>query len=136
MDILSYILGKQAGGGGGNNGGYDLVIKGNTWRLDQITALETISGTFAACEAKALAQEPIRVLLYGAAINTPEFPYTKTFGIISVYYDNYAIDEEDHDILIEAMDYDANANKLIKRLIALWRGGGLTVYPPKYVSMT
>ena len=130
------MMGQSDGSGGGNNGGYDLVIKGDSWHLDQIAAFETISGTFAACEARALAQEPIRVLLYGADINEPDYPYTKTFGVISVMYDNYIDDEERHAIIIRAMDYDEEANKLIARPIFLWHSGDLTVDLAKYVSMT
>ncbi len=85
-------------------GGYDLVIELNDENIVSATAGTVKSGTFAACQTKALTnREPLNVLVYGLK-SDPDYPYTTTFGIAAVKYNNYA---EDPFINIVAIQGDA-----------------------------
>ena len=87
-----------------NAGGYDLVIQLNHNSFDSVTAATLVSGSFSAAEAKALNLEPLKVLVYGYSDDVVGYPYTVTFGTVSVYYDNYAADSAEHFIQILAED--------------------------------
>lgn len=84
-------------------GGYDLVIEMNDEHIDTATAGTVKSGTFAACQTKALTnREPLNVLVYGLK-SDPDYPYTTTFGSASVKFNNYAEDPFINIVAIEGV---------------------------------
>lgn len=101
---------EEAQGGGGIE--YDLVIKLNYHHLSSVTSATLISGTYAACETKALNQEPLNVLVYGVSPINPDYPFTITYGIISCYLDNYHYNEEENCVVIVVSEENSTDSRL------------------------
>lgn len=86
--LLGYGAGKAAGGGGGGSGGYDLVIKLDTWDVPNLTDadLHLVSGSYAAAIAKVTAGQPITAYVYAAEADDPYY-YFNAIPIYSMYAD-------------------------------------------------
>ena len=108
---------------------YDLVIELDDNNVGSAESGEVISGTFTACETKALTNtQPLNVLVYGVNGNSPDYPYTTTFGIVNVVYDNYAYDEDEHYIAMYVSQLNLNNNgDLNVRDVRLYRTGDVVL---------
>ena len=126
------IVNALNSGGGSAGGGYDLVIKINSDNLSLAVEGELINGDFEAIETKAMAEEPIQAVIFGIRGDDPNMPYTKTFGQVYCYYDNYGYDPSEHCVIVGCMDFYVNNRYFRIRDIFFYRDGTVALSPKLY----
>lgn len=88
---------------------YDAVIKLDNYILGYVENATLISGSYSDCVTKALNQEPLNIMVYGA-FDDPNYPFTTTFKAFKIVYDNYI--EDSGYIGISVFDYFPGVNAL------------------------
>lgn len=141
MNIADIAVMVNAGGGSPTptpSAGFepDLVLKLNTDDLSAASSAEVISGDFNAIEEKALAEEPIVAIVYGARHDNPGYPFTRTFTTIACYFNNYGYDPVEHQLEMWVADFRIPQANLLLRAIGFARDGfisfGQNIY---YISL-